>query len=220
MLLCKRLTALDRQAMQQSLTYGTVILGNKSDRKKKLIQDTARAVFMERGFKDVTMKDIAEACQISRGGLYLYYPSTKELLRDVLRMESADSDDTFQAALSDNLTPSRILLLFLREQKKELMHPEQTLNLALYEYAFTGQEEDKAFIKKRFQQAVQIIEHLIRMGNETGEFDCPNPHDAATDIMLVIEGMKISAHTMGISERKVDREIRYLIGGLLPVEAE
>ena len=193
-------------------------MGNKSDQKKKLIQDTARDVFMKRGFKDVTMKDIAEACGISRGGLYLYYPGTKELLLDVLRKESADSDDTFQAALQDNLTPSRIMQLFLREQKKELMHPEQTLNLALYEYAFAGDEDDKTFIKKRFQQAVQIIEHLIKLGNDSGEFDCANPHDAATDIMLVIEGMKISSQTMGILERKVDREIRYLMNGLLPVE--
>ena len=91
---------------------------------------------MERGFKDVTMKDIAEACKISRGGLYLYYPGTKELLLDVLRKESADSDDTFKTALEGGMAPSRILMLFLREQKKELMHPEQTLNLALYEYAF------------------------------------------------------------------------------------
>ena len=173
---------------------------------------------MERGFKDVTMKDIAEACRISRGGLYLYYPSTKELLLDVLRMESAESDDTFKAALEGGMAPSRILMLFLREQKKELMHPEQTLNLALYEYAFAGDEDDRAVIKKRHQQAVQIIEHLIRTGNETGEFDCENPHDAATDIMLVIEGMKIASQTMGISERKVDREIRYLMNGLLPVE--
>lgn len=193
-------------------------MGNKSDQKKKLIQDTARAVFMERGFKDVTMKDIAEACKISRGGLYLYYPGTKELLLDVLRMESADSDDTFKAALEGGMAPSRILMLFLREQKKELLHPEQTLNLALYEYAFAGTEDDRAVIKKRHQQAIQIIEHLIKTGNETGEFDCENPHDAATDIVLVIEGMKISSQTMGISERKVDREIRYLMNGLLPVE--
>ena len=44
-------------------------MGEKSVQKKKYILDTARKVFAEKGFKNVTMKDIVEACEISRGGL-------------------------------------------------------------------------------------------------------------------------------------------------------
>ncbi len=48
-------------------------MGDKSVKKKKYIVETARKVFMEKGFRKVTMKDIVEACDISRGGLYLYF---------------------------------------------------------------------------------------------------------------------------------------------------
>ena len=68
-------------------------MGKKSERKKEYIRETARKVFIEKGFKNVTMKDIVEACEISRGGLYLYYASTAELFVDVLKMEAADSGD-------------------------------------------------------------------------------------------------------------------------------
>ena len=44
-------------------------MGEKSAQKKKYILDTARKVFVEKGFKSVTMKDIVEACEISRGGV-------------------------------------------------------------------------------------------------------------------------------------------------------
>jgi AcrR family transcriptional regulator len=54
-------------------------LSDKAERKKKLIRDTAREVFIRKGFNDVTMKDIAQTAGISRGGLYLYYSSTEEL---------------------------------------------------------------------------------------------------------------------------------------------
>ncbi len=58
-------------------------MSDKAERKKKLIRETAREVFIRKGFKDVTMKDIAQTAGISRGGLYLYYSSTEELLLDV-----------------------------------------------------------------------------------------------------------------------------------------
>ena len=51
-------------------------MSEKSEQKKKLILETARKVFVEKGYKLVTMKDIVEACEISRGGLYLYFQST------------------------------------------------------------------------------------------------------------------------------------------------
>ncbi len=46
-------------------------MSEKSAQKKKYIVETARGVFTEKGYKNVTMKDIVEACGISRGGLYL-----------------------------------------------------------------------------------------------------------------------------------------------------
>ena len=54
-------------------------MGEKSVQKKKYILETARRVFVEKGFKKVTMKDIVEACGISRGGLYLYFDSTSQI---------------------------------------------------------------------------------------------------------------------------------------------
>lgn len=52
-------------------------MGEKSVQKRKYILEKAREVFVEKGFKSVTMKDIVEACEISRGGLYLYFESTE-----------------------------------------------------------------------------------------------------------------------------------------------
>ena len=65
-------------------------MGEKSVQKKRYIVEKARDVFMEKGFKKVTMKDIVEACDISRGGLYLYFESTSQIFMEVLRMESED----------------------------------------------------------------------------------------------------------------------------------
>ena len=70
-------------------------MGDKSVQKKKYILETARKVFMEKGFKKVTMKDIVEACNISRGGLYLYFDNTSQIFLEVLKLESQEADDVF-----------------------------------------------------------------------------------------------------------------------------
>ena len=59
-------------------------MGEKSIQKKRFILETARKVFVDKGFKKVTMKDIVEACEISRGGLYLYFESTGQIFLEVM----------------------------------------------------------------------------------------------------------------------------------------
>ena len=187
-------------------------MGKKTENKKKFIRETARKVFIEKGYKNVTMKDVVEACEISRGGLYLYYGSTTELFLDVLQMESQDTDDTFAEAIENNASPAEILTLFLEAQKKELLRKEDTLAVATYEFAFDQEKPDKEnYLLHQFQEAVLVIEHLITEGVRAGEFSCEDPHATAKNIMYVIEGLKIAAHTMGVSEQTVDEEMQYLM---------
>ncbi len=89
-------------------------MSEKSAQKKKYIIETARRIFMDKGYKEVTMKDIVEACQISRGGLYLYFSSTKELFEEVLKMEQEDADDVFAESITEETTPTDILAIFLK----------------------------------------------------------------------------------------------------------
>ena len=189
-------------------------MGEKSVQKRQFILETARKVFMEKGFKQVTMKDIVDACEISRGGLYLYFESTKEIFLEVLRMESQETDDTF--AISENASSADILALFLKEQKKELLRKKNNLSIAVYEFFFDNKVAKKDnIIRNQFEEAVGVIEKLIAAGVETGEFYCEDPLGAARNIMYVLEGLKVSAHTIGITEKAVDDELLYIMKGLV-----
>lgn len=187
-------------------------MGEKSIQKKKYILETARKVFMEKGFKKVTMKDIVEACEISRGGLYLYFESTNQIFMEVLKMESQEADDVFSDSITEDATAADILILFLKEQKKELLRKKDTLTQAIYEFYFEDEVPRKNnVLKKQFDSAVRIIEKLIETGNENGEFYCEDCKGAARNIMFVLEGLKISAQTIGITAEDVDREILYIL---------
>lgn len=191
-------------------------MGNKSIQKRQYILERAKDVFAKKGFKDVTMQDIIDACEISRGGLYLYFESTKEIFLEVLKLESEESDDTFSQAMTEESTGADILALFLKEQKKEILNKEGDLTIAIYEFFFANKVPAKENpVRLQFKSAVKIIEQLIKDGVEKGEFICENPLGAARNIMYVLEGLKVCARTMGITEETVNKEILYIMEGLV-----
>ena len=190
-------------------------MGEKSIQKKKYILETARGVFVEKGFKKVTMKDIVEACNISRGGLYLYFESTSQIFQEVMKLESEETDDVFSDNITEDATAAGILVLFLQEQKKELLRKEDTLTQAIYEYYFENQPNKKNnILKKQFDAAVKIIEKLIEIGVDNGEFYCEDCQETARNIMYVLEGLKISAQTIGVTAEAVDRQIVFILKSL------
>ena len=191
-------------------------MGEKSAQKRKYIVETARGVFVEKGYKDVTMKDIVDACKISRGGLYLYFASTEEIFMDVLKMEAEEADDVFAGKVREDASPSDILALFLKEQKKEMLFKRNSLTKAVYEYYFEKKVPKKDnLLKLQFDAAVKIIERLIDAGIEAGEFYCEDTKGAARNIMYVLEGLKIASQTRGITEEMIDREVLYIMQGLV-----
>lgn len=161
------------------------------------------------------MKDIVEACEISRGGLYLYFDNTSQIFLEVMKLESEETDDVFSDNITEDATAADILVLFLQEQKKELLRKKNTLTQAVYEYYFENQPGKKDnVLKKQFDSAAKIIEKLIETGVENGEFYCEDCQGTARNIMFVLEGLKISAQTIGITAETVDREILFILRSL------
>ncbi|WP_026494921.1 TetR/AcrR family transcriptional regulator [Butyrivibrio sp. WCD3002] len=192
-------------------------MSEKSAQKRKYILKKAREVFSEKGFKNVTMKDVVEACDISRGGLYLYFSSTEEIFLAVLSEEPDDDDDeAISKALTGDATAGDMLALFLKEQKKEILR-KKSLVLASYEYfAEKNLSAQDNPLRKQFEAGIQIVQTLIENGVRAGEFICADPYGCARNLMYVVEGLKVSAKTIGVNEAAVDRELLYILEGLMP----
>ena len=199
---------------ERSQFIGRYKMGDKSIQKKQYIIDVAAKVFSEMGYKNVTMKDVVDACDISRGGLYLYYESTSELFIDVMKSQAAAGED-FTSLISDDATAADILLLFLQEEKKDLFKKKGNLNRAYFEFYFDARpsKADNVY-KKKFDNNVKMIGKLIEIGVESGEFVCDDPVTAAFNIVYLIEGLKATSATLGVSPDSFDRQILYILQSL------
>ncbi|MGN1315000.1 MAG: TetR/AcrR family transcriptional regulator [Lachnospiraceae bacterium] len=192
-------------------------MGEKSEQKRMHILEKARSVFAQKGFKNVTMKDIVDSCEISRGGLYLYFGSTEEIFKEILLHQSEQDEEELSEEVSDESPMADLLMLFLKEQKIEILRRKEDILVATYEYFFANKPEKKSehFLRSQFETAVMVLAKILEEGALRGEFYCPDAKTAAAGIMYHIEGMKICARTMGLSEGRVDRQLLYIIEGLV-----
>lgn len=199
-------------------------MGEKSERKRQYIVERARGVFAQKGYKAVTMKDIVEACEISRGGLYLYFNSTKEVFEAVLRADDKgedDEDDAIYGEITGDTSASDMLAIFIKTQKREVFRKRGNLTVATYEYfAESAKQPLSSALKERFDTAVMVLERIILSGTESGEFYCEDPAGCARNMMYVIEGMKFAVHTTGATEAMFDREMLYVLGNLVLQDEE
>ena len=187
-------------------------MGAKSEQKKLYILEVSKQVFVEKGFRTVTMKDIVEASEISRGGLYLYYNNTAEIFRDVLKMEARQTDAGMAEQLSEGASAAEILMVFFKAQKAEILAKKGSLIMAIYEYY--NQYKDSGFenvLEKQFEVGTEIIRNLIELGIENNEFVCAYPELEARNMMYAMEGLKIMAQTTELDVAELDRELAYLL---------
>lgn len=188
----------------------------KSELKKTFIVEKSKALFIEKGFQTVTMTDVVEACDISRGGLYRYYKNTVDIFLDVLEMAHETGDFNVKQAMENNQPATNILETFFAEQKQDLLDQKETLTIAIYEFLFMHKYQMKEnMMEERFKQAEVIFSQLIQYGIDKGEFKHVTPHLVARHIILLLEGIRVSGQVMSIDERLLEEQFQFIKACLL-----
>lgn len=192
---------------------------SKSELKKKFILKRAKQVFIKKGYKTVTMTDIIEECEISRGGLYLYYKSPSEIFLKILEAEREETGDVFLNAMRKGVPATKILKDFLKDQKREIFNKEESLKVAIFEF-FTIYKDDfkEDIMRQQFESAVKIVSGLIRYGINKGEFKTVDKKVIARNIIFLIEGIRISSEVMDIKEDLIDEQFNCIKDMLLSEE--
>jgi AcrR family transcriptional regulator len=73
----------------------------EKEERKKLILERAKELILERGIPALSMQDIADAAELSKATLYLYFQSKEAILTEIL----TDSADAFVSYVEDRLNP-------------------------------------------------------------------------------------------------------------------
>jgi AcrR family transcriptional regulator len=87
---------------------------------RQLISDTATVMFLERGFDEVRVSEIAAACDVSEKTIYNYFPTKESLLLD----REEDSTNAIRTALGpegDPVSPVSAMVGILKGELEDFM---------------------------------------------------------------------------------------------------
>lgn len=183
----------------------------KSVQKRNLILKHAEKIFIEKGFSKVTLKDIVEAANISRGGIYLYFNSVDEIFTEVIKKHHEDELTETCSELSEEIDFFSALDHFFSAEKERLLGIGNTLKLAMIEYFLTHKEDqDKTFFLDALQGQKYSIQKILLYGFEKKYFT-HSQLDALIDLVMIWRtGLEELALSTDVTEAFLDTQINLL----------
>jgi len=187
--------------------------------KVRRILDAAAAVFARRGFNEARMDDVAVEAGVSKGGLYLHFPS-KDALFDGLvgYLVGLETRRLAVARAAEGSVVDR-LTGFFHEYAKDMLSMAKFYPIIMEIYSRAYRHASVRGVLKRYIDLyVRELAALIREGIEDGEFRPVDPEDVALQLISLLEGLALLT---GIDPENAplpdvaDRGVRLVLDGLL-----
>jgi len=180
---------------------------HKRNRRNEILAASSH-VFESKGYKSVTMKDIVEATGMSRGGVYMYFSSTEEILRAILEWDAETSvtelDKLFDKAIDGRSAVSLLLEGITGSTSEDVTG--DTLFPAVVEYILDTKErseETALFLQTRYLRMLNRFVDVLKLGVDRGFFAPQLPLPTIARIVLTwADGLLM--HRNGLGNETVD----------------
>ena len=90
----------------------------EKERKRNTILDAAESILMDRGLEYLSMDDVAEKAEVSKGSLYLYFQNKNDLVLGICYRATHLLNESFRSVLNSNGSG----LSLVRELGKTYLH--------------------------------------------------------------------------------------------------
>jgi len=145
------------------------------ENRRSAILKAARKLFFDRGFKSVTVDNIAAKAEVSKGSVYLYFKSKEEIYTQILINDSIATFEDWKNKFSAKDMPSAELLLefadnyinyFLNEN--ELFRILMTFMLHADDMILT--DEQNSQLLQTTNDNIKFVSEILQKGIDSGEF--------------------------------------------------
>lgn len=162
---------------------------SETERRAQILR-AARAVFIEEGFGVARVSDIAKHAGLSKGAVYFYFPSKKELFLALVHEEQETTHAFIDEAERDT-RPAAVMLLDLGQRYLQYFAGLRTppkFFLMMIEQAVRDEtiREEVQAVHQRFLDAVTRI---IAQGVAEGTFRPMDPSVVAQMLKAMIDGL-------------------------------
>ncbi len=170
----------------------------KEARPQELL-DAALALFVEKGFAASRAEEVAQRAGVSKGTLYLYYPSKEELFKAVVRQNLSSLIAEGEEAASHFEGSSSELLSFLLGTWWERVGntPAAGIHKIMLSEVRNFPELAQFYTDEVIVPADRLFAGCLQRGMDRGEFRPLPVHEVAHALMAPLIFMAIHRHSFG-----------------------
>lgn len=156
----------------------------KAARPAELLQ-AATQLFVEKGYAATRVEEVARLAQVSKGTLFLYYPSKEALLKAVVRESVADHFVRWQQELRDfeGSTPDMVRHAFQVWSEHIVHTPAGGICKLLAHECSNFPELGRFFLHEVVEPGHALVRYIVQRGIARGEFRPVNV-DAGLHLIL------------------------------------
>ena len=192
---------------------------SKQDKRKYQILDAALEVIVSKGYEGSSMTDIVNKSKMSKGAIYWYFKSKKEVYLALVNHWVHYYSPTLNYILEDD-QPASIQLKDLFNYFIKQYEKDQTIFKAVAVFwSLAGRDNDfKEKFDKVYSEFFSLIEKIVIKGVESKEFKNIDTKIAALSIMVNIESAIWFTlfENYGISAKKyMETTTDFILAGLI-----
>ncbi|WP_372525705.1 TetR/AcrR family transcriptional regulator [Piscinibacter sp.] len=170
----------------------------KEARPQELL-DAALELFVEKGFAATRQDEIAARAGVSKGTLYLYYPSKEELLKAVIRERLSTEIEAGMQQVRQHVGSNADLLRSLLPRWWENMFnsPASGVFKLIITEVRTFPEIADYYMREVVEPGHHLIGTVLQRGIEAGEFRPINVEGAVHSLVLPMVMLCLHKHSLG-----------------------
>jgi AcrR family transcriptional regulator len=148
--------------------------------KRRQIMEGARAEFLKSGFDGTSMNDIARSAGVSKGTLYVYFPSKEHLFEALIREERRQQAERTCRPAFELATPREVLTRFGLNLMELMCRPETLAHLRTVIAASAKFPQlGRAFFEAGPLYGATVIRDYLVEQTARGTLNVPDPDIAA-----------------------------------------
>ena len=161
--------------------------------------DAALALFVEKGFAATRSEEVARAAGVSKGTLYLYFPSKEELLKAVIQHYIANeiAAGAEEAASIEGSTPEVLSQLLVSWWGRMYESPASGVFKLVVTEVRNFPEIAQFYVERVVEPGEALVADLLRRGVERGEFAPVDVDIAVHTLLMPLVLLCIHKHTLG-----------------------
>ena len=170
----------------------------RTTRMRQAILKAAERVFDAQGYAAATMEAIAEAAGVSKGSLYNYFESKRDLFHQLFLAAVAGEGEELQGQLKQGLTPSEQVehLVNFWFQRMGYYRRIGRLFLEFWATAARGEQEGPlaATLRETYARHQQFVRDIVADGVRCGQFNPQTDIQAAAALILaILDGLMVQS---------------------------